>query len=194
MKGAVVAGLALAGCLVATPARAWSEPECVDRDDGFVCGVRHTFWLEGGRRRHATYLALIKTGDELPLVGLGITDQAWRMPKGQDLTAKVGVDSANRKPRVAATDGTDLNVYLPLGELRSLADGRRLHVELPDATFHYPLHGSKAAIRALSRAFDEHARRGDPFASARPRSPASAPGAAPPARPAFSGQPRDRFI
>ncbi len=172
MRRMLVAGLALAGCLLATPAGAWSEPECVDQGNGFLCGVRHTFWLGSERRRQSACIALIKTGTDLPLVGLGITDGSWRMPKGEGLTARVGVDGGARKPRPAATDGTELNVYLPLDEFRSLAEGARLHVELPDATFWYPLRGSKVAIHALARAFDEHARRRDPFASARSQPPA----------------------
>lgn len=194
MRGKLIAGLALAGCLHATPARAWSEPECVDQGNGFLCGVRHTFWLGSERRRHSTYLALIKTGGETPFIGLGITSEAWRMPRGDDLTAKVGVDGAERKPRPAVTDGSDLNVYLPLDELSSLADGTRLCVELPDATFWYPLRGSKAAIRALAQAFDEHARRSDPFASARPQPPAGVPDAAHNPRPARGGQAQGEFL
>lgn len=176
MREMRVAGLVLVGCLLSSPVRAWSEPECHAWGESFICGVGQAFWQASERRRQFAYLTLIKKGADAPVIGLGIADAAWRMPWRQGLTVKVGVDGGERKDCRAATDKTEVHVYLPLDELQSLADGARLHVELPDATFQYSLRGSKAAIQALSRAFDDHARQADPFRSARPQVPEAAPG------------------
>lgn len=156
----------MSGCLLTAPAWAWTEPECGGPSMGLICVTQQVYLLESNHHKQTISLAIIQVDDANSMAAIMISDSRWSMPKRNDLKAIVSVDDYDRVPRHVFTEGSDLHIHLPTSYLTYLASGNRLYVELPGATSWYSLHGSNAAIQALTRAYASYAHISDPFQGA----------------------------
>lgn len=182
-----ILALATALAAAATPAFAWSEPDCSHYEETGrnICAVGAK--MSGGRNGHEQAVVIGITQDQSgeTYANVLIIDEAWSMPERNGLSASVSVDGTAPVRAEARTANHSVVLFLPIKALPVLQAANTLHIKLPIFAESYSLKGSRRAIDALAAAFAAFTRPSskvqapdpfagsDPFVGAAPEAPPS---------------------